>query len=98
LLQEIEISKNEIRIRKGEYLPFVNLGVGAGMEKEGLYTRQGAVDEQLHIKGDKSFPEPLGDFGLGASASWEVDIWKKLRTGQAAAVSRYLAGVEGKNF
>lgn len=98
LLQEIEISKNEIRIRKGEYLPFVNLGVGAGMEKEGLYTRQGAVDEQLHIKGDKSFPEPLGDFVMGASASWEVDIWKKLRTGQAAAVSRYLAGVEGKNF
>lgn len=96
--QEIEISKNEIRIRKGEYLPFVNIGAGAGLEKEGLYTRKGAVDEQLHIKDGKAFPEPLGDFMLGANMSWEVDIWNKLRTRQKAAVSRYLASVEGKNF
>ena len=32
-LQEIEIAKNEIRARKGEYLPFVTLGGGAGVEK-----------------------------------------------------------------
>jgi len=32
-LQEIEISQNEISARKGEYLPFVNLGGGAGVEK-----------------------------------------------------------------
>ena len=30
--------------------------------------------------------------------NWEVDIWKKLRNSKKAAVSRYLATVEGKNF
>ncbi|MFC4870764.1 TolC family protein [Negadavirga shengliensis] len=98
ILQEIEISKNEVRARKGEYLPFMGIGAGAGLEKEGRYTRKGAVDEQLHIKDDKAFPEPLGEFVLGAYASWEVDIWKKLRNAQKAAVSRYLASMEGKNF
>src|SRR5688572_16633557 len=28
-MQEIEISRNEVRSRKGEYLPFVNLKAGA---------------------------------------------------------------------
>src|SRR5687768_10004115 len=40
-LQEIAILQNEVRARKGEYLPFVNLGVAAGVEKEGRYTRNG---------------------------------------------------------
>lgn len=38
-LQEIEISKAEIRARKGEYLPFVGLRAGAGIDKVGKYTR-----------------------------------------------------------
>ncbi|HPA36452.1 MAG TPA: TolC family protein [Chitinophagales bacterium] len=29
---------------------------------------------------------------------WEIDIWKKLRNAKAAAVKRYLATIEGKNF
>lgn len=98
VLQEIEISKNEIRARKGEYLPFVNLGAGAGAEKEGEYTRHGAVDEQLEIKHGTAFPEPLTDYKLGAYASWEIDVWKKLRNAKKSAVSRYLASIEGKNF
>jgi NodT family efflux transporter outer membrane factor (OMF) lipoprotein len=97
-LQEIEISKNEIRTRKGEYLPFVSLNAGAGLEKEGRYTRHGAVDEQLDIRPETAFPEPLPDFVLGAYASWEVDVWKKLRNAKKAAFSRYLASVEGRNF
>src|SRR5690606_25832420 len=97
-LQEIEISKNEIRSRKGEYLPFVDFGTGAGMEKEGRYTRHGAVDEQLEIKPGTAFPEPLTDYMFGAYASWEIDVWKKLRNAKKSAISNYLASVEGKNF
>ena len=41
-LQEIEISKNEIRARKGEYLPFIGLKGGAGFEKAARYTNIGA--------------------------------------------------------
>ena len=97
-LQEIEISKNEVRARKGEYLPFVGLQGGAGLEKEGRFTRHGAVDKNIDIKPGTEFPEPLPDYMLGAYASWEVDVWKKLRNAKKAAVARYLSSVEGKNF
>lgn len=97
-LQEIEIGKNEVRARKGEYLPFIALKAGAGLEKEGRYTRHGAVDEAIEIKEDTPFPEPLPDYMVGAFASWEVDIWKKLRNSKKAAVTEYLATIEGRNF
>ena len=98
LMQEIEISKNEVYARKGEYLPFVGIGAGAGLEKPGAYTRDGAVEESLEIKHGTKFPEPLTDYMFGAYAKWEVDIWKKLRNAKKSAVMRYLASNEGKNF
>lgn len=98
VLQEIAISKNEVKARKGEYLPFVRLMAGSGAEKVGEYTRFGAVDEQLNIKHDTKFPEPLQDHVLAATAVWEIDIWKKLRNAKKSAALRYLATVEGKNF
>jgi len=97
-LQEIEISKNEIRVRKGEYLPFVNLQGGAGVEKVGRYTHQGVSDANIEYEPGKEMPEPLQDYFLGAFASWEVDIWNKLRNGKKSAMFRYLSTQEGKNF
>jgi outer membrane protein, multidrug efflux system len=97
-LQEIEIAKNDIRMRKGALLPFVGIGAGAGVEKVGRYTSQGAGDATTQIMEDTEFPDPLGDFKVAAYAHWEVDVWKKLRNSKKAAVSRYLATVEGKNF
>lgn len=98
MLQEIEIARNEVRTLKGEYLPFVGIKAAAEAEKVGKYTRSGAVEKNLPIREDKAFPEPLPDFMVGAVATWEVDIWKKLRNAKKAALSRYLASVEGKNF
>ncbi len=97
-LQEIEIAKNDIRMRKGALLPTVGLKAGAGIEKVGRYTSQGAGDASTEIMPGKEFPDPLADFGLAAYATWEVDIWKKLRNSKKAAVNRYLASIEGKNF
>lgn len=97
-LQEIDIARNEVRARKGEYLPSVGLRVGAGAEKVGRYTSQGANDANTDIKEGKEMPEPLGDFLVGAYATWEVDVWHKLRNAKKAAATRYLATVEGRNF
>ncbi|MDY0781518.1 TolC family protein [Tenacibaculum sp. IB213877] len=98
ILQQIDIAKNEIKIRKGEYLPFVNAYAGVETEKASKYTRNGAVEEQLNIHEDEKFPDPLNNFSAGISASWEIDIWKKLRNGKKAAVFEYLSSIEGKNF
>lgn len=97
-LQEIEIAKNDIRVRKGLLLPQVGVRAGAGVEKVGRYTSQGAGDATTEIKPGVETPDPLGDFTIAAYANWEVDIWKKLRNSKKAAVNRYLATVEGKNF
>ena len=98
ILQEINIAKNEVRARKGEYLPFVDIEAGAGVEKVGRYTRPGAVEENLDVQPEKRFPEPLPDFLLAANLSWQVDIWKKLRTSKKSSMLRYLSTDEGKNF
>jgi multidrug efflux system outer membrane protein len=97
-LQEIEVARNEVRARQGEYLPFVNLGARADVEKVGRYTLQGATEENVNIEEDHRTPDPLTNFQLGAFATWEVDIWHKLRNAKKAAALRYLASVEGKNF
>lgn len=97
-LQEVEIAKNDIRMRKGAILPTVGIGAGAGVEKVGKYTSQGAGDASAEILPGQEVPENLQDYKLAAYAHWEVDIWKKLRNSKKAAVSRYLATVEGKNF
>ncbi|MCD2421671.1 efflux transporter outer membrane subunit [Niabella pedocola] len=97
-LQEIEIARNDIRVKKGELLPSVMAKAGSGVEKVGRYTSQGAGDASTDIEPGKEIPDVLGDHELGLYATWEADIWKKLRNGKQAAVDRYLATVEGKNF
>lgn len=98
MLQQIDIAKNEIQARKGEYLPFVGIGAAAEVEKVGRYTSQGANDANTEIKPGKEFPEPLPNYSLGAYATWELDVWKKLRNAKKAAAMEYLSSVEGKNF
>ena len=97
-LQEIEIAKNDIRVKKGSLLPSVGVGAGLGVEKVGRYTSQGAGDASTEIVPGKEMPDPLMDYTLAIHANWEVDIWKKLHNAKKAAISRYLSTVEGKNF
>lgn len=97
-LQEIEIAKNDIRVKQGLLLPFAGVKAGIGVEKVGRYTSQGAGDASTEIRPGRETPDPLADFTAAAYANWEVDIWKKLHNAKKAAVSRYLSTVEGKNF
>ncbi len=98
LLQEINVSKSEVRARKGAIFPFLRLGAGGGLEKTSLFTRDGVVEDNHPIEPGKAFPEPLPDFTFAADFDWEVDIWRKLRNERDAAVLRYLATQEGRNF
>ena len=98
MLQEISISQAEIKARKGEYLPFVGFGAAAETEKVGRYTSQGANDANTEIKDGVEFPEPLPNYRFGLQASWELDIWGKLRNSKKAAVLNYLSSLEGRNF
>lgn len=98
LLQEVAAARAETRARRGALFPFVNLGGSAGLEKVGARTRNGAVEENLEIEPGRRFPEPLPNYAVSADLDWEVDIWRKLRHERDAAVQRYLATREGRNF
>lgn len=89
---EMHIAENEIMARRGEYLPKVAFRAGAGIEKVGQYTSQGQSDDANGV------PQHLPNFAFGFSASWEIDIWSKLRNATKAATLRYLASKEGRNF
>lgn len=91
-VQEMVIAQNEVAARRGEYLPKLGAGLGAGIEKVGGYTSQGVSDAANGV------PEHLGNFAFGLSASWEIDVWGKLRNAANSAQARYLATVEGRNF
>ncbi len=89
---EIGIAQNEVTAATGEYLPRLDFRVGAGLEKVGEHTSQGVSDEAHDV------PEHLQNYTFGFFASWEIDVWKKLRNATKAATLRYLASIEGKNF
>lgn len=97
-IQEITRAKNEVRARKGEYLPFIDVKAGAEVEKVSRYTRNGAVEANTEILPEEEFPEPLPDFMIAATATWELDVWKKLRNAKKVAMYEYLASSEGRNF
>ncbi len=98
ILQEINIANNEVRARKGQYLPFVDITGRAGVEKVGRYTREGSVEANSEIAPGQEFPDPLPDFMVAATVSWEVDIWNKLRNAKKSSVFSFLSTMEGKNF
>lgn len=97
-LQEIELARNEIRLRQAPLQPTVGARVGTGVEKVGRYTSQGAGDASTEIKPGMEVPENLTDFRGAVYANWEVDIWKRLRNAKNAAISRFLATVQGRRF
>ncbi|GEP42071.1 TolC family protein [Brevifollis gellanilyticus] len=98
LMQEIAVTKSEVKARKGAIFPFITLGTEAGLEKSSRFTRDGAVEEGLEVKKGKEFPDPLPNFGAVAEFEWEVDIWRKLRNERDSAIKHYLATQEGRNF
>lgn len=98
VMQEVSVAQNEVSAKTGEYLPMVNLGVGVGVEKTGQYTRNGAVEDQLKVTPGESFPEPLANYGIGVTMSWEIDIWRKLRNARDASSLRYLSTIQGLRF
>ncbi|MEQ8762710.1 MAG: efflux transporter outer membrane subunit [Planctomycetota bacterium] len=91
-LQEIIIARAEVQAARGEYIPKVEGFAGAGLEKVGERTSQGKSDEAHGVQ------EHLPDFRFGLSASWEVDVWGRLRDAAQAADYRYMATVEARNF
>jgi len=90
--QEIFLSRFEVLARRGELVPQVGAVVDAGFDRVGLHTSRGRSDEMAGLS------QNLGDFGVGLAASWEVDVWGRLRNLRDASARRAMASEEGRRF
>ncbi|MCC7424094.1 MAG: efflux transporter outer membrane subunit [Planctomycetaceae bacterium] len=97
LNEEIQIARNDILYRRGQYLPFVSYGARAGVEKNSQYTPLGAAEEQLTYPGEHHFPDPVPNFMGSLNLFWQLDIWRELRNARDAAAQRYVAACEKRN-
>lgn len=98
ILQNVVIANNQVKAKKGLYLPFLKLFGGAGIDKVGRYTTLGALEQNLNIAPNTPKPDYMPSFLFGANVSWQIDIWKQLRNAKKSTVYNYFASVEGKNF
>lgn len=99
-LQRIEITRSGVRFATGELFPKVDGNISAGTTRYAKYTQEYAGNSTTPLPNDptKIVPNPLHDYYLGLTTSWEIDIWGKLRNQRKSAISNYLASIEGTNF
>jgi multidrug efflux system outer membrane protein len=97
-LQRIEVARASTRTAKGAMLPQVSATTLSGIRRYGLYTMDGAGNISTEILPGKIVPIDLPDWNFGLQASWEIDIWGKLRNQRKSAATKYLASIEGTHF
>ena len=97
-LQRIEAARASVKLANGALLPQVGLNINGGVRKFGLYTMDGAGNITTEITPGQIVPINLPDMYVGLNASWEIDIWGKLRNQRKSAFANYLSSIEGTNF
>ncbi|MBL0743139.1 efflux transporter outer membrane subunit [Chryseolinea sp. Jin1] len=101
-LQRIEMTRASVLVRKGALLPSASLFVAGGQQKFGAHTMDGVgnfdTNFSNNITDDKRMPEHLPEFYAGLQSSWEIDLWKKLRSRKRAAFLRLLSSEKGKHW
>ncbi len=97
-LQRIEIARAGKRKATGAMLPQVGLQLNGGIRKFGLYTMDGAGNISTEILPGQIVPIHLPDMIVGLQASWEIDIWGKLRNQRKSAIAQYMSTIEGTNL
>jgi len=97
-LQRVEVARAGARFARGEQLPTVGANVSAAQRRYGLYTMDGAGNISTEILPGQVVPIDLPDYYLALQASWEVDIWGRLRNQRKAAMARYMASHEARHM
>ncbi|AEI49208.1 TolC family protein [Runella slithyformis] len=100
--QRIAVFDAQVLQAQGRLRPFVAGTGSVGMRRFGKYTMDGVgnfdTNFSTNISSSQRVPEYLPDFFWGVQSSWEIDIYKKLRNQRQAAISRYMATLEGRNL
>ena len=99
--ERIQMARAFLKMKRGDLIPTLDLGSGAGIEKFGDYTMEGVgnFDTNLspNINEKQRVAQPyVPNLLLGINTSWEIDIWGKFRNRKRAAKAKLLASEYGK--
>ncbi|MDO5654765.1 MAG: efflux transporter outer membrane subunit [Flavobacteriaceae bacterium] len=83
-LENINISDAYVKQAKAAYFPNLQVGPGVTYQTQSMNTQFG------QIIGDRSH---LMNYDISASASWQADIWGKLKSAEKAQYASYLQSV-----
>jgi NodT family efflux transporter outer membrane factor (OMF) lipoprotein len=101
-MQKIEMAKAGVKFTRGIRLPEIEGAVNVGQRKFGDYTMDGVgnYDTQFspNLNEKQQIPNPLPDYYVGLQASWEIDLWGKLKNKKKAAAAKFLASKYGKDL
>jgi outer membrane protein, multidrug efflux system len=99
-LQRMQIARAGVRFSTGELFPKVDANISVGSTRYGKYTESGQGNATTPYPDDPNriIPNPVNDFLVGFTTTWEIDIWGKLRNQRKASISNYLVSIEGKNL
>lgn len=96
--ERIRLAGAIVNQSRGLLYPQVNGQLIPSIRRFGLYTMDGAGNIVTEMEPGKLVPINLPDVYIGAQASWEADLWGKLRSRKKAALSRFYAGTEAKQL
>lgn len=98
----VQQARAELVARRGALLPVVDAVGSAGVDRYGRFTQNGVGNFDTNfsdnISRNQNIPNPTPDFFAGLRASWEVDLWGKLRGLRRAAYLRMLASERGRQL
>jgi outer membrane protein, multidrug efflux system len=99
-LQRIEGSRARLIAARGALSPTVDGVAGYSRRKFGDYTMDGAGNSGTPIYRAEGLtvPRDLPDYLIGFQATWELDLWGKLRSQRDAAATRLLASDEARRW
>lgn len=101
-IQRIEYAKANYRASKAAFLPSLNVGASAGVDKFSKNTMNGLGNFDTNLSPNLSqglgIPDPTPDYFLGLRSSWEIGIWGKYRNYKKAGYQRLLASEKGRHL
>lgn len=87
-VERIELLRANLVASKGKRLPQISANINGGVRKYGLYTMDGAGNITTEIIPGKIVPINLPDMYIGMQASWEADLWGKLKNQKKSALAQ----------
>jgi multidrug efflux system outer membrane protein len=95
-LERINMAGASLRQSRGALLPGISALARASGTRYGKYTMEGVGNFDTNLSGNIEDDQRVNtnitpDFWLGLAASWELDLWGKLRQQKKAAAHRFWA-------